>query len=81
MTCDCRQEGPARFGTGERIVFESYTREMFDKTQRWMRGWDRFGPDQLADAKYEVAVLAKRTAEMGRAGPMRARPLGRLRSI
>lgn len=47
-----------RFGTGERIVFESYTREMFDKTQRWMRGWDLFVPDQLADAKYEVAVLA-----------------------
>jgi ABC-type nitrate/sulfonate/bicarbonate transport system substrate-binding protein len=47
-----------RFGTGERIVFEPYTREMFDKTQRWMRGWELFGPDQLSEAKYEVAVLA-----------------------
>jgi NitT/TauT family transport system substrate-binding protein len=47
-----------RFGTGERIVFESYTREMFEKTQRWMADWDLFGAEQLAQAKYEVAVLA-----------------------
>jgi NitT/TauT family transport system substrate-binding protein len=25
-----------RFGPGERIVFEPYTREMFDATQQWM---------------------------------------------
>lgn len=47
-----------RFGTGERIVFEPYTREMFDKTQRWMRAWELFGPDQLPEARYEAAVLA-----------------------
>ena len=47
-----------RFGTGERIVFESYTRDMYEKTQRWMRDWDLFGPGQLGQAKYEVAVLA-----------------------
>jgi NitT/TauT family transport system substrate-binding protein len=47
-----------RFGTGERIVFETYTREMFEKTQQWMRGWDLFDSEQLDQAKYEVAVLA-----------------------
>ena len=26
-----------RFGPGERIVFEPYTREMFERTHRWMR--------------------------------------------
>ena len=29
-----------RFGPGERIVFEPYTREMFEQTQRWMKSWD-----------------------------------------
>jgi NitT/TauT family transport system substrate-binding protein len=27
-----------RFGPGERIVFEPYTREMYETTQQWMRG-------------------------------------------
>jgi NitT/TauT family transport system substrate-binding protein len=47
-----------RFGPGERIVFEPYTREVFEKTQRWMRTWDLFSDEQLADSRYEVAVLA-----------------------
>jgi len=47
-----------RFGPGERIVFEPYTREVFEKTQRWMRTWDLFSDEQLAESRYEVAVLA-----------------------
>src|ERR671930_2592185 len=31
-----------RFGPGERIVFEPYTREMFERTHRWMDSWDLF---------------------------------------
>ena len=27
-----------RFGPGERIVFEPYTKQMYEVTQRWMRG-------------------------------------------
>jgi hypothetical protein len=46
-----------RFGPGERIVFEPYTREMFEQTQRWMQTWDLFGADQAARSGYEVAVL------------------------
>jgi NitT/TauT family transport system substrate-binding protein len=47
-----------RFGTGERVVFEPYTREMFEKTHGWMQAWDLFSPDLAAQAKYEEAVLA-----------------------
>lgn len=46
-----------RFGPGERIVFEAYTREMFDRTQQWMRTWDLLGVDDAAVARYETAVL------------------------
>src|SRR5919197_659111 len=35
-----------RFGPGERIVFEPYTREMFEKTHGWMQTWDLFSPEQ-----------------------------------
>ncbi len=47
-----------RFGTGERIVFEPYTREMFDRTHRWMERWQLFAapPDQRST--YDQAVLA-----------------------
>jgi NitT/TauT family transport system substrate-binding protein len=48
-----------RFGPGERIVFEPYTREIFEQTQRWMQSWNLFSPDeQQATVAYEEAVLA-----------------------
>ncbi len=37
---------PRRFGPGERIVFEPYTREMFEQTHRWMITWELFTPEQ-----------------------------------
>jgi NitT/TauT family transport system substrate-binding protein len=49
---------PRRFGPGERIVFEPYTREMFEATHKWMIGWDLFTPEQAQAARYEEAVLA-----------------------
>jgi NitT/TauT family transport system substrate-binding protein len=45
------------FGTGERIVFEPYTREMYDKTHRWMVDLKLFPEDQIGNAEYEAAVL------------------------
>ena len=45
-----------RFGTGERIVFEPYTREMFERTHRWMAEWDLFDATAAGEA-YEDAVL------------------------
>jgi NitT/TauT family transport system substrate-binding protein len=47
-----------RFGPGERIVFEPYTREMFERTHRWLQGWDLLAPEPGPRARYEAAVLA-----------------------
>lgn len=44
------------FGPGERIVFEDYTREMYEQTHRWMEELQLFPDDQLGHAPYEVAV-------------------------
>ena len=47
-----------RFGPGERIVFEPYTRDMFERTHRWMRSWQLFDAESAARPTYEDAVLA-----------------------
>jgi NitT/TauT family transport system substrate-binding protein len=46
-----------RFGPGERIVFEPYTRDLYERTQKWMQVWDLFSPEQAQEATYETAVL------------------------
>jgi ABC-type nitrate/sulfonate/bicarbonate transport system substrate-binding protein len=46
-----------RFGPGERIVFEPYTREMFDRTHRWMERWQLFDSPAGERSSYEQAVL------------------------
>lgn len=43
------------FGTGERIVFEPYTREVYESTRRWMRANQLF--DETPQMEYEEAVL------------------------
>ncbi|HKN95246.1 MAG TPA: hypothetical protein VJU60_13005 [Thermoleophilaceae bacterium] len=47
-----------RFGPGERIVFEPYTREMFERTHRWMESWELFDPTAAGTPEYESAVLS-----------------------
>ena len=46
-----------RFGPGERMVFEPYSREMYERTQRWMQSWDLLTSEQVAASTYERAVL------------------------
>jgi NitT/TauT family transport system substrate-binding protein len=46
-----------RFGPGERIVLEPYTREMFERTHRWMQSWDLFDSTAAGMPAYESAVL------------------------
>lgn len=46
-----------RFGPGERIVFEPYTREMFERTHRWMERWLLFEAPSPRPT-YEQAVIA-----------------------
>ena len=46
-----------RFGPGERIVFEPYTREMYERTHRWMERWELFDSILAAAAHLRYAVL------------------------
>lgn len=45
-----------RFGPGERVVPQPYTREMFDRTQGWMRQWELL--DVAGPSRYEESVIA-----------------------
>jgi NitT/TauT family transport system substrate-binding protein len=45
------------FGPGERLVFEPYTREVYEQTHRWMKTMELFPNEQLAEADYRTAVL------------------------
>jgi NitT/TauT family transport system substrate-binding protein len=45
------------FSTGERIVFEPYTREMYERTHRWMEDLELFPAEQLGKADYAEAVM------------------------
>ncbi|GAA3768899.1 hypothetical protein GCM10022240_21640 [Microbacterium kribbense] len=46
-----------RFGPGERIVFQTYTQEMYDATQRWMKSWDLLDLDLSEESGYAKSVL------------------------
>ena len=45
------------FGPGERLVFEPYTREVYEQTHRWMKRLELFPKGQLSDADYATAVV------------------------
>ena len=47
-----------RFGPGERVVFEPYTKDMFDRTHSWMQSWDLFDGSTVGRRLYEDAVIA-----------------------
>ena len=36
------------FGPGERLIFEPYTKEMFERTHRWMEDWKLFPEEKAA---------------------------------
>jgi NitT/TauT family transport system substrate-binding protein len=46
-----------RFGPGERVVFEPYTREMFERTHRWMESWELFDLGAASRPDYDAAVI------------------------
>jgi ABC-type nitrate/sulfonate/bicarbonate transport system substrate-binding protein len=46
-----------RFGPGERIVFEPYTQDMYEKTQEWVRLWEIFTEEHAIGAGYTEAVV------------------------
>ena len=47
-----------RFGPGERIAFEPYTRDMYERTHRWMQSWQLFDSATAGRPAYEDAVIA-----------------------
>jgi NitT/TauT family transport system substrate-binding protein len=46
-----------RFGPGERIAFEPYTRDMYERTHRWLQSWQLFEPATAGRPAYEDAVI------------------------
>jgi NitT/TauT family transport system substrate-binding protein len=47
-----------RFGPGERMVFEPYTRDMYERTHRWMADWELFDEGAAGAPGYEDVVIA-----------------------
>ena len=45
-----------RFGVGERVVPQSYTKEIFEKTQTWMHARNLFDTETETGVSYEEAV-------------------------
>jgi NitT/TauT family transport system substrate-binding protein len=45
------------FGPGERLVFEPYTQDVYERTHRWMKKLELFPEEQLGEANYRTAVL------------------------
>jgi ABC-type nitrate/sulfonate/bicarbonate transport system substrate-binding protein len=44
------------FGPGERLIFEAYTREMFERTHRWMERSKLFPEGQIGNADYSQSI-------------------------
>jgi hypothetical protein len=46
-----------RWGPGERLVFEPYTREVFDETFRWIADHGIFAESHMGSGRYDEAVV------------------------
>jgi hypothetical protein len=47
-----------RWGPGERIVFEPYSREAYDDAREWIADHGIFAPAEMGAGRYEDAILA-----------------------
>ncbi|MDP3766371.1 MAG: hypothetical protein Q8S13_00005, partial [Dehalococcoidia bacterium] len=47
-----------RWGPGERIVFEPYTKEVFEESYRWIAEHGIFPEGQMGSGQYESAVIS-----------------------
>jgi hypothetical protein len=52
------QMDTGRWGPGERIVFEPYTREAYEEAREWIAGHGIFARSEMGVGRYEDAVLA-----------------------
>ena len=46
-----------RWGPGERLVFEPYTKETFDETFKWIADRGIFADTGMGNGRYEDAVI------------------------
>ncbi|HYC66453.1 MAG TPA: hypothetical protein VEC14_17115 [Reyranellaceae bacterium] len=46
------------WGPGERIVFETYTREVYDQSREWIARHEIFGEGRLGSGDYDKAVVS-----------------------
>jgi hypothetical protein len=51
-----------RWGPGERIVFEPYTKEVYDQSFAWIAKHELFEPGMMGSGKYEDAVVSLATS-------------------
>jgi hypothetical protein len=47
-----------RWGPGERLVFEPYSKDVFERAFRWIAEREIFAADQMGEGRYENAVLS-----------------------
>ena len=47
-----------RWGPGERLVFEPYTRDVFEQAFNWIAEREIFAPGQMGEGRYETAILS-----------------------
>jgi ABC-type nitrate/sulfonate/bicarbonate transport system substrate-binding protein len=47
-----------RWGPGERIVFEPYTKEVFEESFKWIREREIFAPGTMGEGRYEDACIS-----------------------
>ena len=45
------------FGPGERLVFETYSPDVFERTRKWIDSWNLFPPEQSGVGGYETSVV------------------------
>jgi hypothetical protein len=48
----------ARWGPGERLVFEPYTKEMFEKSYQWIAQREIFPKDKIGSGQYKECVVS-----------------------
>jgi ABC-type nitrate/sulfonate/bicarbonate transport system substrate-binding protein len=54
---------PRRWGPGERIVFEPYTREVFEESFKWIAEREIFEREEMGAGKYEEACVSVQAAD------------------
>jgi hypothetical protein len=48
---------PRLAGTGERVVFQPYTQEIFERTYRWVIERGLFAPEEVGAPRYSEAIV------------------------